>query len=107
MISSPSFVSLLPYLVRNRWRIVGGSAEERTGDQERLAFELTLLTFCPPGPELRVKERESSLAGIVNRPSISNMLWVPLSKDVPVYEEFVAHGMDDVLDAEEGSSRLP
>ncbi len=38
---------------------------DSAGFQRRIAFELTLLTFCPPGPELRAKDQASSAAGMV------------------------------------------
>src|SRR3954453_4584361 len=39
--------------------------------QRSTAFEATLLTFCPPGPELRTKEKRISLRGI----AICELIW--------------------------------
>src|SRR5262245_61615744 len=55
------------YRVRNRSRISAGNAEVRVAAQCSWAFELTLLTFCPPGPELRTNENTSSLRGMTIR----------------------------------------
>ena len=48
----------------NRWRMTSGRQGDSTTFQNRVALELTLLTFCPPGPLLLEKLHSNSLSGI-------------------------------------------
>ncbi len=63
--TSPRSLMRLANRSINRRRQANGMTADSAGFQRRIAFELTLLTFCPPGPELRAKDQASSAAGMV------------------------------------------
>ena len=63
MTSSPSFVIRLRYAATNRSRTSAGIDSDSTSIQRNVTLELTLLTFCPPGPELRAVDHENSRHG--------------------------------------------
>ena len=49
----PSISSFEANRTAKRCRTSSGRLGESSGRQRSVAFEFTLLTFCPPGPELR------------------------------------------------------
>src|SRR5437879_5976509 len=63
-INSPAIVSRDAYRSRNRLRTSSGRLGLVAGDQRSTALLLTLLTFCPPGPELRTNVNWNSPSGI-------------------------------------------
>jgi hypothetical protein len=63
--SSPRSLMRRAYRASNLWRTSSGKARLATTDQRSWTFEFTLLTFWPPGPELRMKDKENSARGML------------------------------------------
>ena len=55
-----------------RCRTSSGKLGDASGRQRSVAFEFTLLTFCPPGPELRANWKSNSSCGICIRSVTTN-----------------------------------
>ena len=51
--NSPRSLICRPHLIRSRANTLCGRATHSIADQRSTAFDATLFTFCPPGPELR------------------------------------------------------
>ena len=62
MINTPSSVSRRPASPTSRSRTRSGSDGERKTSKRSSTAVATLLTFCPPGPEARMKVSTSSSA---------------------------------------------
>src|SRR6476620_5058899 len=60
MTITPSLVSRLPAMRINRRATSFGNAGECRASKRSCTADETLLTFCPPGPEARTNDSESS-----------------------------------------------
>lgn len=68
--SSPDLLIRPPHFWRMRCLTSGGISDAPEKFQVRIALELTLLTFCPPGPEARANVNLSAALSIVIRDEI-------------------------------------
>jgi hypothetical protein len=60
MTMTPSLVSRLPASFISRTATSFGSERERRTSKRSCTADDTLLTFCPPGPDERTKDSDSS-----------------------------------------------
>ena len=71
MESTPSLLKRAPSASSSRRHCPSSRTELFRGMKRNSALVFDLLTFCPPGPELRSKEKRNSESGILKRELIS------------------------------------
>src|ERR1051325_6585884 len=72
MTITPSLVRRLPASRMSRTATSLGNDGERRASKRSCTADDTLLTFCPPGPEERTKDSDSSDSSIV----IVGVIWI-------------------------------